>query len=92
MPSYFEDFGKHHEFTCEMVQVALAVPLSVDDVLNGSLESLREALAETIVSGRPLLINIGMLGPDFNNCYTHRTIFPSQKIFNWHQLQRSGIY
>ena len=75
----------HKEFTMEMVQVALAQGLDVDKVLDSGLLSLRQALVESITAcgNSPLLINLGMLGPDFTNVYTHREIFPSRSIFNW---------
>ena len=70
-----------------MVQVALASSDKVSEILDLGLTGLNTALAQSIESGAPLLINLGMLAPDFNRVYTHREIFPSNLIFDWPSLQ-----
>ena len=82
MPQEFESIGGiHKEFTREMIDVALASE-DVEEVIDLGLISLRNSLDEAVEADKPLLINLGMLNPNFNNVYTDDTIFPSSKIFN----------
>ena len=68
---YFEAFGIHNEFTLEMVKVALAKYPDVDSVLDSSLTYLKDVIVQSMCTQSSLLINLGMLGPDFNSVYTH---------------------
>ena len=68
-----------------MVDVALA-QTSVDSVLDNGLTRLREAMSDSYVIEKPLLINLGLLGPDFRRVYRHDKIWPSDTIFNWAAL------
>ena len=91
MPTFFENFvGINKELTIEMVSVALA-DVNVKSVLDTGLQGLRNSLSQSLATGTPLLINLGMLGPDFRAVYTHPEIFPSDLIFNWARLQRKGV-
>ena len=47
VPTYFEEFGVHKEFTNEMVSVALA-KANINKVLDSSLESLGNALVQAL--------------------------------------------
>ena len=85
VPMHFENFGINKEFTVEMVSVALA-DVDVHTVLDSGLQGLRSALAESLSTGNPLLINLGMLAPDFKSVYAHPEIFPSNTIFSWSRL------
>ena len=64
MPTLFESFGINKEFTVEMVSVALA-NADVHSVLDSGLQGLRNALSDSLSTGSPLLVNLGMLAPDF---------------------------
>ena len=68
-----------------MVDVALA-NVDVHSVLDNGLQGLRNALSQSLRTGSPLLINLGMLAPDFMSIYAHPDIFPSHTIFNWNRL------
>ena len=92
VPSEFEAFdGVNKEFTCQMVDVALADKDSVIPVVKLALESLRFALVYAMEAGRPFLINLGMLNPDFYRVYTHRRVFPAAKIFDKQQLHSKSV-
>ena len=90
VPSEFETFGVNNEFTCKMVDVALA-KRSIDTVLGTALESLRAALVSSMEAGSPFLINLGMLNPDFYNVYTRRRIFPAADIFDLARLRSRSV-
>ena len=70
-----------------MVEVALAQSASLEEVLTCSLHDLRKSLAEAHSTDRPLLINLGLLAPDFNRVYTDPEIWPADKIFHWEEFQ-----
>ncbi len=80
MPTYFSEFGIHQEFTHEMVDVALA-----------GLWKLRDAVDQAIEHDKPILLNIGMLGPDFNRVYTHVEVWPAAELFDWAKFQNECL-
>lgn len=71
-----------------MVNVALAKK-GVEDVLDEGLASLRQAMVDAYVTDKPFLINLGLLGPDFNSVYRHDKVWPSETIFDWAALQNT---
>lgn len=73
-----------------MVDVALAQD-TVDQTLNTALTKLRDAVVQASEINKPLLLNLGMLGPDFNRIYTHDEIWPAQHVFNWSTLQNQWL-
>lgn len=74
-----------------MVEVALAKD-DYESAIYSGLQGLRGVVAQSLSSGTPLLINLGMLGPDFKSVYTHPEFFPASSIFNWQVLQRKRFY
>ena len=54
-----------------MVKVALAGDDDVKSTLYSGLQGLRRVVSNSLTSGLPLLINLGMLEPDFRSVYTH---------------------
>ena len=71
--------------------VNVAISKTKDDcaiALKQAFTSLRAALVQSLCDGLPLLINMGMLGPDFVKVYTDYVEFPSEAIFDFDQLQR----
>ncbi len=73
-----------------MVDVALAQG-TVDQTLNTALTKLRDAVVLAHQTNKPLLLNLGMLGPDFNRIYTHEEIWPAEHVFNWSKLQNHWL-
>ena len=84
--------GINKEFTVEMVDVALAQKAQTDAMVDLGLLQLRSALVASLSTGRPLLINIGMLSPDFNRVYTNAEIFPARHVFDRNQLLSERIH
>ena len=74
-----------------MVDVAIATPDSIFDVLCKGMSSLGESLVQALSSDTPLMINLGMLRPNFITVYTHRDVFPSDTIFDWAELQTKKV-
>ena len=71
------------DFTHDMVSVALATSQSgVDKALNGSLSVLMKEVLTSMTNGSCLLLNLGMLAPDFNGVYTDDELFPADKVFD----------
>ena len=75
-----------------MVSVAMADDNRAQSVLLSSLQNLRDSVLESLCSGSPLLINLGMLSPDFDKVYTHPEFFPSEAILNYDSLQTSRLF
>lgn len=69
------------DFTEQMVRVALAQRHDVNGILTESLQLLRTGLAQAMVTGSHLLVNLGMLAPNFGSVYTDKEIFPTEAIF-----------
>jgi len=66
-----------------MVDVALTEQdKEVDNVRSRGLKRLRKKMIRAKVDDRPLLINMGMLEPDFRTIYTDEDIFPASDIFD----------
>lgn len=84
---FFELFGIHNEFTERMVEVAMAKSECLEEALTSSLHDLRRSLTEAHSTERPLLINLGLLAPDFNRVYTDPEIWPADKIYDWDEFQ-----
>mgnify|MGYP000943427109 FL=1 len=89
---YFEDFGICQDFTQELVKVATADAHVQEQVLIQSLATLRCQLVQSLRDTKPLLINLGMLGPNFNDVYTHPVIFPASQIFDFENMQSKRFY
>ena len=70
-----------------MVDVALAKSECSEETLTSSLQGLRLSLAEAHSEEKPLLINLGLLSPNFKQVYTDPEIWPADKIFDWEELQ-----
>ena len=77
---YFD--GVTADFTEQMVKVALAKKNQIQPVMDESLAMLQTQLVEAMQTGNKLLLNLGMLAPDFHNVYTNRDIFPAEEIFD----------
>jgi len=90
--TYFAEFGIHMEFITDMVNVALSTQDKVTGVLDTGLIRLSDSLVTSLQTQMPLLINLGMLSPDFNRVYSHREIFPAETIFDWTQINSRHVH
>ena len=90
MTSYHE--GTVLDFTEQMVRVALAQRHEVNEILTESLQLLRTELAQAMVTGSHLLVNLGMLAPNFCSVYTDDEIFPTEAIFRCSHLRRRRFH
>ena len=82
VPMWFDCVGSTHDLTVDLVRVALSGE-DYEAVLDEALLTLNKALAGAIRQDKALLINIGMLAPDFRSVYTDQRLFPANKVFNF---------
>lgn len=92
VPVFFETFGLTKDFTDEMVQVALSNKGNVNKTLSRSLGLLMDSLLSAMDTGTHLLLNLGMLAPDFKEVYTDDDLFPAQKVFNASKWRLEGTH
>ena len=85
--SHFSEFGFHIDFIPDMVKVALSDYQNLHSDLEDGLTSLRNSLAQALHAQLPMLVNLGMLAPDFNTVYTCGDIFDADVIFDWASVQ-----
>jgi hypothetical protein len=52
---------------------------------------MRSAIGTAISELEPLLINLGMLNPNFIEVYTSQNVFPAASVFNYTSLQRRSV-
>ena len=81
VPLYMDD-ANEADFMHEMVKVALCKKPSLHSVLMNALKLLRQHLINSMVSGTCMLLNLGMLTPDFRKVYTNDEVFPANIIFD----------
>ena len=62
--------GLYFDFTQSMVEVALSEKLEVSTALDKSLRLLRSNLVSAMCSGTGMILNLGMLAPNFHRVYT----------------------
>ena len=75
--------GLYFDFTQSMVEVALSEKLEVSTALDKSLRLLRSNLVSAMCSGTGMILNLGMLAPNFHRVYTSDEQFPASKIFDY---------
>ena len=81
IPLYFD--GVCADFTDDLVRAAMTnSDRGFERKVKAGLCNLRQHLMTAMSEGKPMLLNIGMLAPDFCKVYTDEGLFPAETLFN----------